>query len=681
MSSGGNTPRPHRHRRGGGGGRGGAWRTELASLAARHTLSASTGVMPAPLGPWLPEDHSRRSALAAFLAVRPAVPLWSTQERAVAFMAMRAATPLTEAGVRGGLLCLPARDGKTRAVLHFLQSDRQRRVAQGEERFGRPDLVVVPPTALAVWPAENDALWSRHPAALRLVVVETAQLLALEAHTLALHYDVIVTSYATLTAAGAAHVLQRLRYRFLIADEAHLIVNEGTARHAMLRPGALHADVRWFVSATPIQNHAHDLQAAMAFVGMPPEATQTLGAALQWRADLILTSADPVSDMVELPVTRLEWATAHERALFEANARDVAALYGDSARQGQAFAVRAMHRLASLCLLPVPMQRADLVVPPGLLLPPPAWLPRRHGSTSEDATAEDEPDSVPSIERDAAEALVAVALRPDLGQDGEALAPLARRAYDRLAQVERDPARLAARWDAYGSRVDAARAAMLSPVTSKERAVCNTILWAQTERAGEKVLLVSTRLQALDHLMRLLEYRRVVLGLPGAKRYLLLHGAQTNEERQRVMFQLAHDPGVGGLLMTLKVGCVGIDLPAANWVVLLDPWYNPFAEYQVAKRPTGVNQRRAHVHVVRFAMADSIDEVIVDIGREKLALHRLILPAYTPPVQDEDGESVVVCAGDTDETLADVDAAHAQRVARAFIARWRELKPEDMDTG
>jgi len=83
--------------------------------------------------------------------------------------------------------------------------------------------------------------------------------------------------------------------------------------------------------------------------------------------------------------------------------------------------------------------------------------------------------------------------------------------------------------------------------------------------------------------------------------------------------------GEGDLfLISLKTGGTGLNLTAANYVVLLDPWWNPAVETQAADRAHRIGQRNP-VTVYRLVTADTVEERVVALHAKKLALAESLL--------------------------------------------------------
>ena len=86
-------------------------------------------------------------------------------------------------------------------------------------------------------------------------------------------------------------------------------------------------------------------------------------------------------------------------------------------------------------------------------------------------------------------------------------------------------------------------------------------------------------------------------------------GSQRMKERERQL-EAFHGRGVPVLLLSLKCG-VGLNLTAANTVVLCEPWWNPFVEEQAIDRVHRIGQTR-DVRVVRLATQHATGETIED---------------------------------------------------------------------
>ncbi len=101
-----------------------------------------------------------------------------------------------------------------------------------------------------------------------------------------------------------------------------------------------------------------------------------------------------------------------------------------------------------------------------------------------------------------------------------------------------------------------------------------------------------------------------------------LAGATENRGELVKEFQAAE--GAGVFLISLKAGGFGLNLTAASYVVLFDPWWNPAVENQAIDRTHRIGQDRK-VIAYRLLIKDSIEEKIRALQRQKSSLANDVL--------------------------------------------------------
>ncbi len=100
--------------------------------------------------------------------------------------------------------------------------------------------------------------------------------------------------------------------------------------------------------------------------------------------------------------------------------------------------------------------------------------------------------------------------------------------------------------------------------------------------------------------------------------YQYLDGATPAKERQRRVD--AFQAGEGDLfLISLKAGGTGLNLTAADYVIHLDPWWNPAVEDQATDRAHRIGQERP-VTVYRLVAQNTIEEQILELHADKREL-------------------------------------------------------------
>ncbi|HMA64604.1 MAG: DEAD/DEAH box helicase, partial [Fibrobacterota bacterium] len=106
-------------------------------------------------------------------------------------------------------------------------------------------------------------------------------------------------------------------------------------------------------------------------------------------------------------------------------------------------------------------------------------------------------------------------------------------------------------------------------------------------------------------------------------RYQYLDGSTPAAERSKRI--AAFQSGDGSLfLMSLKAGGVGINLTSADYVLMLDPWWNPAVEDQAAARAHRMGQSRP-VTIYRFITKGTIEEKIIELHKSKRDLAENLL--------------------------------------------------------
>ncbi len=100
-------------------------------------------------------------------------------------------------------------------------------------------------------------------------------------------------------------------------------------------------------------------------------------------------------------------------------------------------------------------------------------------------------------------------------------------------------------------------------------------------------------------------------------KYAKLTGSTT--DRQKVINSFTSDEDCRVFLISLKAGGVGLNLVEADYVFVLNPWWNPAAEAQAINRAHRIGQTK-NVFVYKFIAAETIEEKIAKLQERKTAL-------------------------------------------------------------
>ncbi len=98
------------------------------------------------------------------------------------------------------------------------------------------------------------------------------------------------------------------------------------------------------------------------------------------------------------------------------------------------------------------------------------------------------------------------------------------------------------------------------------------------------------------------------------------------KDRQARVDRFQNDPGCPVFLISLKAGGQGLNLTAADYVYLLDPWWNPAVEAQAIDRAHRIGRTR-HVIATRLVAQGTIEAKILALQASKRALADAILSA------------------------------------------------------
>ena len=103
-----------------------------------------------------------------------------------------------------------------------------------------------------------------------------------------------------------------------------------------------------------------------------------------------------------------------------------------------------------------------------------------------------------------------------------------------------------------------------------------------------------------------------------------LDGATPAKQRAEAVARFQENDGCRLFLLSLKAGGFGLNLTAAGYVFLLDPWWNPAAEAQAIDRAHRIGQTKP-VNAYRLVARDTVEERILSLQEKKRALADSIL--------------------------------------------------------
>lgn len=168
-------------------------------------------------------------------------------------------------------------------------------------------------------------------------------------------------------------------------------------------------------------------------------------------------------------------------------------------------------------------------------------------------------------------------------------------------------------------RQAACHPALIDRTKSAEPSAKITTLLAQLDQVLEenhKVLVFSQ----FTSLLAILRGRLDAAQIP----YAYLDGRTRDRQARVERFQ--NDPSLKLFLISLKAGGLGLNLHAAEYVYLLDPWWNPAVEAQAIDRAHRIGQTR-QVFAYRLIARDTVEEKVLALQQSKRDLADAVVTA------------------------------------------------------
>ncbi|KAI9104077.1 SNF2 family N-terminal domain-containing protein, partial [Phlyctochytrium arcticum] len=491
-------------------------------------------------------------------------------------------------------------------------------------------------------------------------------------------YDVVLTTYNVLSLEygrlqkaqqqppeqrrPCTSALQSVYWLRVVLDEAHVIKERNT--HQAKAAGALHAQRRWCLTGTPIHNKVDDLYSLLRFLGLVPfnhwkTFSHYIMKPLKNRSEVAVSRLQTVMKLITLrrtkdqkidgrPILSLPPKTtsvykltleATEQALYDRVFERARTVFRELDSSGKVF----KHYATLLELL---LRLRQVVTHPALY--------RDQGGLSDPIRDLEQGEDHPLLT--AQRAAHIMSLLRDAGHDkcslcstmvdgnGDRVPVVSRCGHLFCDECTRDVldgnstlncflcSSVLTKGDILEIKdIDAAQDmddALLSThhavpnepstpsLSTKVRTLLDDLLRVQREtRQNNQPPIKSIVFSQWTHMLDLIQPALTSCRIG----YCRLDGKMSRHERTLAMDRLKFDPTVTVMLVSLKAGGVGLNLTSASRVYILEPYWNPAVEDQAQDRVHRMGQTRP-VHVIRFVVEDSIEEVIESMKRRKREL-------------------------------------------------------------
>ena len=209
--------------------------------------------------------------------------------------------------------------------------------------------------------------------------------------------------------------------------------------------------------------------------------------------------------------------------------------------------------------------------------------------------------------------------------------PVQRKLYQELRQHYRDS--LLKRIETEG--IAKSKIQVLEALLRLRQAACHPGL-IDKKRSGESSAKLETLLEQLGEVLdeghkalvfsQFTSLLRIVRDRLDSQRvaYQYLDGA--TRDRKTPVNRFQNDPDCKLFLVSLKAGGLGLNLTAADYVFLLDPWWNPAVETQAIDRAHRIGQTQ-QVFAYRIIARDTVEEKVLELQKTKRDLAAAIISA------------------------------------------------------
>ncbi|MGM0567686.1 MAG: SNF2-related protein [Elusimicrobiota bacterium] len=128
---------------------------------------------------------------------------------------------------------------------------------------------------------------------------------------------------------------------------------------------------------------------------------------------------------------------------------------------------------------------------------------------------------------------------------------------------------------------------------------------------GHKILLFSQFVESLKIIRNFAEREKYS--------YSYIDGSVSSEKRRKEIKSFQEDKEIKLFLLSLKAGGTAINLNAADYVIMFDPWWNPAVESQAVDRAHRIGQRRK-VIAYKMIVKNTVEEKILELQKRKKEL-------------------------------------------------------------
>ena len=153
-----------------------------------------------------------------------------------------------------------------------------------------------------------------------------------------------------------------------------------------------------------------------------------------------------------------------------------------------------------------------------------------------------------------------------------------------------------------------------------------------SENIGDHKALIFSQFLGM---LALIKERMKELGID----YEYFDGSTTAPDREKAIQRFQNDDNCRVFLISLKAGGVGLNLTAADYVYIVDPWWNPAVEQQAIDRTHRIGQTK-NIFAYRMICKDTVEDKILKLQERKRLLAAELITDDTTFVKSLSREDV-----------------------------------------
>ncbi|RAL06528.1 DEAD/DEAH box helicase [Aspergillus homomorphus CBS 101889] len=534
--------------------------------------------------------------------------------------------------VRGGILADEMGLGKTLSSLALICHSLDRREQAASTSAPRATLIVTPKSTIYGW--ESQIVRHICPKRVKWVTYHGSD--RHQQHSRLDAYDVVLTTYETLRAEeGKRDSLLEHEWERVILDEAHRIRNPSSKTFQTVQ--SLHAQYRWCLTGTPIQNRLEDFGALLNFIGVPP--FDSVSAFDKFIVGPISSKRKNSLDLLRKVVratclrrTKLDYAAALclprkseriERVQMEREDRELYEFFKHFSYLRAAKATATNKGGAQILVL---ISLLRLICNHGAALLSEAalnvWRERDDTSLAWKV-----------LEAETGQCAVCTQSTQESRSDGSRMEELScgHRICENCAaatsqtlchkcEATPDPGPCSSSSLPLRTSVTNTLAMQYNP-SAKVKALLHNITGRQS-LSGNTTAAIKFSV-VFSHWTKMLDLIATALHEQGLL-FQRIDGRSSLVQRKEALRVFGSDPQCNVMLASIGAAGEGIDLTAASSIHIVEPHWNPMAEAQAIDRVHRIGQKR-DVEVVRYIMRESIESYVQWIQQDKLRLINEVL--------------------------------------------------------